>query len=926
MRDLLKANGFPDSVLAVWQADGVRQLLPIQARALEAGILAGKNCIVVGPTSCGKTFVGELVCVKQALSRRSCLYLVPFKALAEEKYAEFQRKYERREIGAGIVISTADRRQQDRRLVDGDFNIAILTYEKLSVLLVTSPGILSNVGALIVDEIQMIGDPSRGAELELLLTRVRQIAPTVQIVGLSAVVSDSNGFEQWLEADKIWDPHRPVPLREGVINDNGEFRFLEWVGTEKKSGSEKLCELSSETLDDRATELAKHFLENKDEQVLVFASTVQGTRALALAIAETCSDLSPAKKIIEALSYLEASDNATALVSALGSAVAFHNADLTPEERSLVENGFRTGLIRCVVSTSTLSMGVNLPASTVIIVRPKKWVKEFGGRWQELPIPVAEYRNMSGRAGRFGLVKDTYGRSILVASSAIDAESLFRSYVQGEPEILESSLLDGQFEMLLLTTLASGLCNTESGCQRFFMKTFAARQAWSTPELQQELSQQIADATDNLMHNGLVERLKGDKMTVTRLGVICAHSGLSPECFVRVVDLVRAGDTSIADIAFVTSICLETGPDAVGLRFSKAEHVSETARYVHFLTQANELEPGPMTTTFLDGLSQALLPPYEEARQIKFQAIAHAFANGVASQDIEQQFSDTSGARARAVGWRCSWVCDTASQVAWALGDIDRAKKYETLSERLLHGCTESALFLAHVPHKLHRAERELLVRAGFTVFQKIIDTSAVEIAKTAKVSKARVEALQKAILAAIGASLELERQQLSRLIALGVDIRLVEALYTAQGKALEQTVEDVLQPPFCPLTVARIALQRENEADLKIVLSTGHNGIAQVHAKERPTERVALVKAGSVLQQSPELKPKVFICFGRPDFMDAAIRKAREHAQNGRNYKLIPVSVLAEAYVRFHEKRLSSTKLAEILEKETGYISIERL
>src|SRR5207253_80520 len=122
------------------------------------------------------------------------------------------------------------------------FNIAILTYEKLSILLVLHPGLVGRIGAMIVDEIQMVGDGSRGPELELLLTRVRELAPNLQIIGLSAVVSQFNGFDRWLNANLITSNHRPVPLREGVISpESGLFRYVEWIGPEKRMGEEILA-------------------------------------------------------------------------------------------------------------------------------------------------------------------------------------------------------------------------------------------------------------------------------------------------------------------------------------------------------------------------------------------------------------------------------------------------------------------------------------------------------------------------------------------------------------------------------------------------------------------------------------------------------------------------------------------------------------
>ncbi|MFO1020466.1 MAG: DEAD/DEAH box helicase [Planctomycetales bacterium] len=153
---------------------------------------------------------GEVILLRNALTGRKCIYLVPFKALAEEKFADFVDRFGREEVGAKIIISTADHREHDRRFGDGDYDIAILTYEKLFDL-GAHPTMLTVIGAIVVDEIQMVADGGRGAELELLLTRCRQLNAQIQIIGLSAVVSDLNGFDAWLNAKAVVSTHRPVP-------------------------------------------------------------------------------------------------------------------------------------------------------------------------------------------------------------------------------------------------------------------------------------------------------------------------------------------------------------------------------------------------------------------------------------------------------------------------------------------------------------------------------------------------------------------------------------------------------------------------------------------------------------------------------------------------------------------------------------------
>jgi len=273
----------------------------------------------------------------------------------------------------------------------------------------------------------------------------------------------------------------------------------------------------------------------------------------------------------------------------------------------------------------------------------------------------------------------------------------------------------------------------------------------------------------------------------------------------------------------------------------------------------------------------------------------------------------------------CSWLCDTATNIAWSNRNEEQAKTFERLAERFLHGCSDEALVLAQIPYRIHRGEREALIKAGFTTVQSLMDASSEDVARTAKVSRARVQGLQTKIVEVLGATLDLHRAQAVRLKASGHDTGLLEALYVTKGRILEQAIADALAL-CCSLKIARIGAQNEGEADLQILLRNGHNGIAQVTAKDNPSDRVGLVKACSVLQQSPELHPEIFICFGRPDFDDKAIRKAVAHVESGKNLKLIPISTLAEIFVRFHEGGITAPQIDDVLELNTGHVPISQL
>ena len=183
----LEAFGIDERIIDLWQRAGYTVLLPIQELAVrKGGVLSGRNVLVFSPTSSGKTFVGEMAAVKTALQNRRVAYLVPQKALAEEKYNEFHSKY--RPFGIRTVISTRDRKEFDDDIGQGNFHIAVVVFEKMQSLLLTCPGLLRSVGLVVVDELQMIGDKTRGAGLEILLTKMKLAEGNPQIIGLSAVL------------------------------------------------------------------------------------------------------------------------------------------------------------------------------------------------------------------------------------------------------------------------------------------------------------------------------------------------------------------------------------------------------------------------------------------------------------------------------------------------------------------------------------------------------------------------------------------------------------------------------------------------------------------------------------------------------------------------------------------------------------------
>jgi len=322
--DLLEAFGLDPNVIAILKEKYGAELLPIQERAFkEYQILNGGNFLISAVTSSGKTLVGEILALHYGSKGKRVFYLVPTKALAEEKFEQFREDYEK--AGIQTVISTHDRREYDERIEGRRFHIAIIVYEKLHSLLVGNPKLLGDIGLVLVDELQYLTDEERGPVLEILLTRILLNPKQSQLVGLSAVLGQSESLAQWLRAKMIREDKRPVELRQGVFFD-GKFHYREFnSGIE---GEENWFPLKSEREAGQYVETAKFLAEEKGEQTIIFLPDKPTTEALAHHLCHSLS-LPPAAGAIAEMNALEESVSKDMLITFLSSGVAVHNADLS---------------------------------------------------------------------------------------------------------------------------------------------------------------------------------------------------------------------------------------------------------------------------------------------------------------------------------------------------------------------------------------------------------------------------------------------------------------------------------------------------------------------------------------------------------------------------------------------------------------------
>ncbi|KPL05472.1 MAG: hypothetical protein AMJ73_00755 [candidate division Zixibacteria bacterium SM1_73] len=508
--------GIPESVIESWRKNQGEELLPLQALAVtKHGLLNGQSLIISAPTSSGKTFCGEMASVANLFKRKKVIYLVPLKAIAEEKFSDFQEKYS--ELGIGVVISTKDRQEHDRRIEKGDFDLAIMIYEKFNQLLIKNMDILNQVNLIIVDELQMIADPSRGPVLELALLKIRTSKYRPQILGLSAVLSEVDELSSWLECKLLLEKSRPVELWQGILLD-GNFFYKKHNSREE--GTEELVSLDSEEAHPILFANVEKLVKD-GEQVLVFLKSKLDSETLASLFSEK-ANLPPCLNAIEALSDLENTTLKEKLIGCLQKGIAFHNADLSFDERRTVEFFYLQGEVRVIFSTTTLSMGVNLPAKTVFIETQKYQLGEYSGKTVMLPISLSEYENMSGRAGRFGLEKD-FGRSILIAANKFHFDSLWEGYIEGEDEKIVFQLDKKDMEDTILDLITSKAAKNRSQLEQV-IKAAPSGRFISDPAFGGALDEKVEELIQNKM---LLTTDKGKTVFASKLGTLCALKGIS---------------------------------------------------------------------------------------------------------------------------------------------------------------------------------------------------------------------------------------------------------------------------------------------------------------------------------------------------------------------------------------------------------------
>ncbi|MHA1731222.1 MAG: DEAD/DEAH box helicase, partial [Promethearchaeota archaeon] len=410
-------EGFPKYLKEHLERKGVDELFPIQEEAVAAGILEGNSMIVSAPSGSGKTLVAEMATLRiLSTTRKKVLYLVPLRAIASEKNADFRTYFP--VPPEQVVPAFGD---QDVKLdVLKAARVVVATYEKFDSYLRNSRRIhqwINKVGLVVVDEIHNIHDPKRGPRLESVIIRACSRLKHLQVLGLTGTIANPGELAEWISrilqggsCVLVSDKHRPVDLSYRFTVTSDKNRHLKTIVKAQVS---------------------------RGSQVLVFCRSRRETEMTARAIASTCavfqtaSDQAELDRVVRVM--WERGGRDLELESVFSSGVGFHHAGLTNQEREIVEELFRRQVLKVLCCTTTLESGINTPADVVVIKDVLQYRKN-GEDFQRVPLDLHQFHQICGRAGRPGL--STKGVAHVLFGNHDEQSWFIENYFENDPNRL----------------------------------------------------------------------------------------------------------------------------------------------------------------------------------------------------------------------------------------------------------------------------------------------------------------------------------------------------------------------------------------------------------------------------------------------------------------------------------------------------------
>ncbi len=673
----------PEKVIQFYVDAGFDELYPPQADAIKRGILDGKNVVAAIPTASGKTLLAELVMLKSVLSGGKAIYIVPLRALASEKYDRFSQFSQ---LGVKVGISTGDFDSKDEWL--GRCDIIITTSEKADSLLRNEASWMNDLTVIVADEIHLINSPNRGPTLEMTLAKLTMLNPRAQILALSATIGNAGELAKWLNAELIRSDWRPVELREGILFG----KTIDFINTKKEvavDNKDDAIALSLDTIQDGG-------------QCLIFTNTRKRAEETAKRVGRAIKDIVGADehrtKIAKEIKEIGETDLCEKLAFCVECGVAFHHAGLRSEHRRIIENGFRSNVIKVIACTPTLAAGLNLPARRVIIQSYRRYDVSFG----LTPIPILEYKQMCGRAGRPGL--DPYGESVLIAKNFDERNALLENYVLADPEDIWSKLgTENALRTHILSTVATGFASSRAQLLDFMDNTFYAfqQEKWRLEHI-------IDNVLEFLEGENMIDQ-HDDRLYATPLGRLVSRLYIDPLSASTIVKgLQTTGNT--AQLALIHLICCTPDMRKLYLRSGDYAWVEAFATEHH-----RELMPPPTNN-------------YEwYLGEVKTAMMLLDWIDERHENEITKKFGIGPG-DVRALAEISEWLMHSTAELS-AFLRVSHTREVRRLVQRIKYGIKPELLELITL-HGIGRARARRLYDAGYIDLSKLKKAEPKKIAK----------------------------------------------------------------------------------------------------------------------------------------------------------------------------------------------------
>src|SRR6266571_7521146 len=877
---------------------GYQTLTKVQQQAVEKGLFERKNILVIAPTNTGKTFVGELAALAASTQRQAThtFFLVPLKALADEKFQDFSNKYTK--WGLKVAISTGDRTDFDDDLLS--YQVIIATYEKMNALLVRSAELIGDVGVVVIDELQNISDPNRGVTLEILLTRLVTGSPRPQVVGLSATISNAKEVAEWLNAVLLETDKRDVELREGVIYTGAEP--VEFDGHSLKKGDFVYREFNTGAVGIEKN-LQYHTLDGlnkatQNDQIIIFVQTQKAAATLAETLARNFNSVSGVTGIIERLdSAVESTPSTRQLKETIQNGIAFHHAGLLSDERLIVEEAFNKGLVRIVCATTTLGAGVNTPAKDVVF--------QSHQTYDEKNIKARDYKNMSGRAGRIRTA-DSFGRSILLAENERELQMLWTGYVTASPEPLESQIARSErLDMSILGLLCSKVCRDVDELLTFIKGTFFGHSYYrqTSDPLKKTFDDSINLHVKNLEKNGLLTT-EQNTITVTELGKRCAEEMLSPSSARLFHTTLKNFESRLAKKQDYSKLI----EPIIHLACCSYDAISHNALVFYPKYRPAEIKDlsnywESNKGSFFSKLSDEGL----HIRSLKTTRMLLDLIQGASYGDLTTY--DSHG-RVKRDAETMSWLVRGLSRIAEKPlfnFDYDFVRFLRTLSERLYYGVTENALPIMRmrIP-QVNRHRAMALAVAGFNNIDKIIEAKPEELMKVPGIGERLALEIKASVEKHIDDKTLAAYQRQRRLAqSLGKNAVVIDGLYREKGDKFCRVFNDIFKNYF-GLKAAYVGDAAEHDVD--VIIET-QEGMIVIEGKRYDNRNVSAKGAEEIMGKGARHNPIARVTIGYPDFAD----EAKWNSPRAK-VTLISASVLGDMLIGFWQGKLTQEDIIRTL------------